>query len=134
MNARRLRKLLGFGTARRPTWDLANFLLVACCYQEPPSRCVMSVSSQAQPRCVSKGVLYPELHLAHGAGGSDFTERRRGLRVAARRIPVRMVREIERLESKLQRVTLVNPGVLDDRKIPLPCARLEQHVPPHVAE
>src|SRR3989442_15926302 len=88
----------------------------------------------AKPPCRSEHVLQPELHLAHGPGGNDFAERRRGCRVDARRIPVRMVREIERLESELQRVPLANRGVLNDRKVPLPRARLEQHVPSSGAE
>ena len=59
----------------------------------------------------SENVFQAELKLAHRSGGSNDAERGRAARVGAGRVPVGMVRRIERFESDIERVALVNPYV-----------------------
>src|SRR6059036_2416715 len=45
-----------------------------------------------------------------------------------------MVAKVKRLEAKLQRVPLSDPGVLEEREVPLRIARRKERVASHVAE
>ena len=66
-----------------------------------------------------KHVLKPNLHLSHGTRRRDPPECRGRVHVNRRNIVVRMVEEIERLETELKAVALPDPRVFCRREIPL---------------